>query len=788
MSAAENASPSSPPAPAPPPSWRALFALRSVRLYFVVCGVVAALTALQPLFAVMGPELALVLGLVLPLFAAPMGARLVVEARMRGTDAPRALLRRALAISLVGPAIPVLAAIVSGLVRGFCDPWSGALFVALGPGVGVPLAALAGVVAASLTERPRLATFLAWLVPVGSIALGIERFVGTPAIFAYTHFVGYFPGTLYDPDIAVEGPYWALRLGSLALAVALAVTFEACFDGRRLALGRLRRAPFSAALVATLALGLALAEAYGPELGLRSTSASIARELGGRYEGERCVVLVPRELPRAQAERLRDDCDFRVARAEEVLGVTQPTRITAFFFRTTEEKRRLMGASNTYIAKPWRNEVYLQLGGWPHPVLFHEVVHVVAGNVGRGPFRVSGSIGGMLPSAGIIEGVAVAVAWDEREDLTPHQWARALVEVGHAPSIEETEGLGFLLQPASRAYTASGSFVRWILETRGSGAVRRLYASGSYEETLGMPLAEAEAEWRAFLETVPLPPYAVPMARLRFERPAIFGQICPHAIASLEEELGAALGSGDDARALARCEAILALDEGQAGVRAVRVGALARSGRIDEAEAELAVLVGPPAAATPIVVRAREQLGDAHWQRGELERARALYEANLAVPQPEDARRQIDVRLYGLEHGREVAGPLLELLAPDARVPHDAATQLAALAALDDADPGGLAPYLVARQLFARERFDMALPRLVTANERRFPTPLILREAERMWAISLYATGDLEGARQRFEAIAADARDASEGDVGRLVEAEDWLARIRWARARAASR
>ncbi len=770
-----------------PSRWRAVFALRSVRLYFVVCGIVAALTAIQPLFAVMGPELALVLALVLPLFAAPMAARLLIEARTRGTDLPREVALRALAVSLTGLAIPLSTAVVSGFTRGWCDPWAGALFVVLGPVIGVPLSALAGVVAGSLTERPRLATLLALLVPVGSIALGLSRFVSTPAIFAYTHFVGFFPGSLYDADIAVEEPYWTLRLASLALFVALWVLYEAGFDGRRLAWARLRSSPWSLSLVLGLSVALVTVEAYGPELGHRSSSESITRELGGRLEGERCVVIVPRELPRAQAERLRDDCDYRVTRAEQVLGVTQPARVTAFFFRSTDEKRRLMGAANTYIAKPWRNEVYLQLGGWPHPVLFHEIVHVVAGNVGRGPFRVSGGIGGLLPSAGIVEGVAVAVAWDERDDLTPHQWARAMVEVGHAPSIAETEGLGFLLQPASRAYTASGSFVRWILETRGNAAVRRLYQSGSYEDALSMPLADAEAEWRAFLETVPLPPQAIAMARLRFERPAIFGQICPHAIASLEGELGAALGSGDDARAIERCDAILALDEGQAQVRSLRAGALARRGRLEEAEAELRTLVGPPAAATPILVRTREQLGDALWQRGELDRARSLYEANLEIPQSDDARRQIEVRLFGLEHGREVSGPLLELLAPDARVPHDGATQLAALAELEAADPSGLAPYLVARQLFFRERFDLARRPLARSRERGFPSPLIAREAERMQAITFFATGDLAAAEQHFTRIASEARGTADGDLGRVVEAEDWLVRIRWARARAAS-
>lgn len=771
-------------------SWRSTFELRAVRVYLVLSGLTAIGCAVQPLFAVMGPELALALGLALPIFVAPTSARILIAARARE---PRAsgrgssgaeLAQHVLGVALAGLAIPCLAATAAGFVYGFCDAAQGALFVLLGPGLGVPLAALAGLAAASLTSRPRVATLLATLVPIASIALGLYRFVDTPAIFAYTHFVGYFPGSLYDADIAIGAPYWTLRVASLALLALLLVTLHVAHDGTQLALGRFRERPRLAALAGMLALGLGLVELYGPELGHRSTSASIAAELGGRLDGERCTVIVPRELPRGQAERMRDECDYRVARAEEVLGVTQRARVTAFFFRDASEKQRLMGASNTYIAKPWRNEVYLQLAPWPHPVLFHEVVHVVAGNVGRGPFRVSGGIGGLLPSAGIVEGVAVAVAWDEREDLTPHQWARALVEIGHAPSIAATEGLGFLLQPASRAYTANGSFVRWILETRGNEAVRRLYRTGSYEEALGMPLAEAEGQWRAFLETVPLPPHAIPMARLRFERPAIFGQICPHAIAQLEEDLGIALVAGDDARAIERCEAILALDEGQASIRAVRVGGLGRAGRFEDAEAELAHLVGPPSAATPVIVRARESLGDAYWQHGDLARARALYEANLAVPQPEDQQRQIEVRLYALERGGEVSAALRELLAADARETVDAGTQLAAIARLDRADTGGLGAYLTARQLFARERFDLLLPLVDRANEQRLPTEAILRESERMRAMALYATGDLDAAEHAWRTIRDDAR-AREGDLGREVEAEDWLARLRWRRAHA---
>ncbi len=763
--------------------WRALFQRRSVRLYFLVCAITAGLTSLQPLLSVMGPELALILGLVLPLFAAPMAACVVVHAREHKLQND-VILRYAVIVALVGLAIPLIASIASGFIRGFCDPLAGSLFMLLGPFFGVLLAAVAGVFAGGLSTRPRLGVTLAVLIPVGSIALGLSRFVTTPAIFAYAHFAGYFPGSLYDPDIAITGAYLTLRLATLMLIVVFAVAFMVGFDGQRITLQKARSAPWSLALVLSLSVLLGVIEAYGPELGHRSTRASIAQELGGQLHGERCDLIYPRELTHEQATRILDDCDFRIDQASRVLGVTQEARITAFFFRDTLEKQRLMGASNTYIAKPWRNEVYLQLGEWPHTVLFHELVHVVAANVGTGPFRVSGRLGGLLPSPGIVEGVAVAVAWDEREDLTPHQWARALVEVGHAPSISETEGLGFLLQPASRAYTASGSFVRWILETRGNAVVRRLYQTGSYEEALGMPLDEAERAWRSFLQTVPLPPHAVPMARLRFERPALFGQICPHAIAALEQDLSDSVHSGDNARTIEHCDAILALDEGQAYVHSVRAGALARVGRMDDAEAELRALIGPPSAGTPVIVHAREEIADAAWQRGDITRARALYEANREVPQPNDGQRQIEVKLNALSRPLAERNALVEFLAPSATRPHDGVTTMAALARLTELSSDGLGDYLAARQLFVRQRYDLALPLVERALERGLTGELVRIEAHRMHAATLYAVGDLDGALRawgviRFEALATLGHD------GRAVEAADWLARIRWAEARA---
>ena len=755
---------------------------RSTIAALIVAGVTGLLLCLSPLFGTPGIESALVLGIVLPPFCGAIGARVVDRLRKEG-GAPEAaeLFADAVAGALAVLAVPVLLLALNTLRVPVCAPGEGLAFLLLGPTIGVVLAATIGVVVGIFVSRPRLATTVAVLVPFVAIGVALYRFYATPAIFAYGHFFGYFPGTLYDPDITITLPYATFRGIGLAWILGLWAAVAALWSPEVLR-------PSVGVLIARWRMGLAAlvcvvaaiaGGANGNELGHRSSAESIGEALGGRLESDRCLVLFPREMPRRDARRLGEDCDVRVEQAERVLGVTQRERVTAFFFRSAEEKRAQMGASNTYIAKPWRSEVYLQTGEWPHPVLFHELVHVVVGNVGRGPFRIAGSLGGLLPSPAIIEGVAVAAAWAPQGGLTPHQWARAMLDADLAPPLESVEGLSFLLQPASRAYTASGSFVRFILDTEGSAAIRTLYLTGDFEEALGRPLADAERDWHRFLrEEVELTDEARALARLRFEQPGIFGRICPHTIANLEDELAADLSAGDDRAALRTCESILELDEGQAGTRTLLVGTLARIGQRERADHELALLVGPPSAAPPLVFAARQTLADAHWTRGETEEAARIYRELMTEPMRDEELRQIEVRLLAIEMGDAGERALRGLLVPPRDITSDPATAMAHIAALDAVREDGLAAYLAARQLAFRQRFDLALPRILDARRRGLPTERLTEEARRLEAITRFGRGDHESSTRLWREILSDAASSP----AESLEATDWLARIRLSR------
>jgi hypothetical protein len=750
----------------------------SVRLSFAV-GVLLALVfaMISPLIGVPGPESALVLGVVLTPFVAAAGARIAIAARTQTISRTGELLERALAVGIGAVALPTFILALNGARVPWCAPWEGLAFMALGPLAGAVLAAMVGVAVGTIVRGPRIATALAAALPILVTLASFGLLYFTPAIFAYGHFFGYYPGTLYDPDVAIEAPYLTFRAFSAVQIGAVAAWILAVVDPQTARASFQRAAQHRGTLAVTAAL-FAMAfvgEMRATDLRHRSTASSIAEHLGTTLHGQYCDAVVPRELPRERGLRLRDDCDLRVAQMSDALGVRPPERVTAFFFRSTGEKRELMGASHTYIAKPWRREVYLQIDAWPHPVLAHEIVHVVAGEVGIGPFKISGSIGGWLPSPGIIEGIAVALAWEERDGLTPHQWARAMMELERMPSLASTEGLGFLLQPASRAYVASGSFMRWILDTRGPEVVREIYRRGDYEGPLETSLSSAEVEWRAWLEReVPLPPEALAMAEARFDRPAIFSQVCPHAVAALMEEVSGDIAAGDDAHAAQTCERVLDIDPNDTRARAWYAVSLARQGDIERARRELDRLIGPPSAARPVIRAARQGIADALWSHGHLHEAATIYRAILEEPLGDEEARQIEVRLLAVESGVVESTQLRQLFAPPREMQSDGVTAMQAIGRLRELRADGLGSYLEARQMMHRERFDLAMAALTEMEERGLPNERMRREARRMRATAMFGLGERAQSRELWREVFHDAHSTEAARV----EALDWLDRI----------
>lgn len=726
----------------------------------------ALLVGFLPLFGGPGYESSLALGILLPVPVALATAASVCGAPGQAIGArlrrPLDALTANFCFALLVTAIQVVVLIIHGARVGFCDAGQGLLLFALGPASGVLLAAawgtLVGLLGGHVERRSnRWVLLVAALGPIGGVLASVWRFWSSPMVFAFDPYVGFFAGTLYDTVIDAVPRLVTYRAGTLGTLVAVA-----CFcavtrrDGSgRLAWSRASRRPLPVSL-GLLGAALSLSVyAYGPELGHYQTAATIREALGALVASERCDIVYASGIGVERAKLLATECDAHLAGHERYFEQPLPERVTVFAFMSAAQKGALMGASNTYIAKPWRREVYIQSDNYPHPVLGHELAHVVAGAFGQGPLLVAGPLGGWIPDPGRIEGFAVAAAPPEDAEFTLLEWTKALRELRLLPPLRSIFRLSFLGKNSATGYTVAGAVVSWLHDTYGPAKLRAWYAGASFDEAFGKPLDAVEQELSRALDGVELSARILELARARFDRPAIFGRRCPHVVDHLLESAGAAFERFDIESAISAYREGLDLDPANFNARMGLAACDQRRGADAEAMARYRALAEDPGLTRVQRSAAVERLADRALLAGD-ERASVLYvEAELHAFD-EHRARTIAVKRYAADNadGRRA---IIELLIGSPERGADFGAANAALGRWAERDPtNGLADYLIGKNLYSRARWQEAGEYLSRALERDLAIPSVRREALRSSVFVGCALGDARRASEAASEYLAD--------------------------------
>ena len=720
-----------------------------------------------PLFGGPGYEQSLASGLVLPTAAAITVA--VELSRLESPPAPLTAVGRGVATGLWLGAVSFATALLQGARVGICDLWGGLVGFVLTALVGAVLGGVWGAVLAEAVRRVsrrRLRIVCAVLgglaLPLASALVSVWRFYSSPMVFAFDPFAGYFSGVLYDTVIDAGSQLFTYRLGSAASLVCVALVASLLTrdpDRGRLTLSPRRTVPafFTRVVLALLALVSSVVITWnGPALGHWETSASITEELGGQLSGARCDVVFPASLLPHESLLLMKDCDEQLLAVEAALGAHGPERIVAFFFRDAGDKKRLMGAADTLIAKPWRHEIYVQLASYPHPVLGHELAHVVAGTFGRGPFRVAGGLGGLLPDPGLIEGVAVAAS-PEDDELSNAEWAHAMLDLGLLPPLRDVFSLDFLGASASKSYTIAGAFVRHVLDQYGGAVVRRWYGGESIETLTGKTWADLDREFRAAISAMSLLPEAASFARARFDRPAMFGRTCPHTVDALRRKADSCRDAHEVTRAVAAYRSVLAHDAHDWGARYGLGVVNVRFGDVPYGETLLRALEGEEQAPRPYRDRAADALADLALLRGDDARARTEYERLAAHTLDEDFARTLDVKAL-TSTDPESRAAVVALLLGGAQRPADAVLAAEREGEWEARTGSPLASYLLGRSLVGRAWYVEAAGHLDRALDAQdIGSVRVAREVVRQRAIAACALGDREAvSRMRARVMVED--------------------------------
>jgi len=748
----------------------------------LLCALLCALGFL-PLLGGFRYEAALVAGLIAPSWAAcaafALGRRKAASWAAAATVGDRRRLdwgMWALAPAGWHALAVLLAAALYDALQGTCELLPGVGLFLLGPVMGTLLGAAFGATLAGLLllrGRPgsppkRALILLGPLGPLAAALLSLAEFAWGPAVYAYDPFAGYFAGPLYDTIPFDLERLLLFRCGSVLSLGAFWLLGRAAWLEPRGAQPPRVSCPLSAKLVlASLLLLGSLAHAgLATELGLATTSGSLARELNGRAVRGVCHVhYSPWVSPRVAA-RIAWECAAHVRQLRQHFELPgSGPALTVQLFANAEEKGRLMGARTTYLAKPWRREVYLQVDAFPHPVLRHELAHAVSAEFGAGPFRIAGSLFGLVPDPGRIEGFAVAAALTEEGDATEAEWARALLDLGQLPPARQLFSLGFLGSAAVKSYTSAGAFVSHLHARYGARVMKRWYRGEDLEKLTGKSWAELDRDYRQAIAQLPISGNLRALAEELFSRPSLFGRRCPHAADRALERAGA-LCPVNAAEAKKAVDRALELDATRRDAQGLLPGCYLGAGQVGEAERLLRALAASPQISGREKVRAAVTRADLAWVQDRSWEAARGYEEALRGALTGAEMRSVSLKRWALDRPEPVKSAVRRYLAHGAPGGTDPAARLAALFDWYRVGPDrGVAAYLLGLQLLEGDpaRGQALLEEAIESGELR---AAFVVEAERRLLLSACLAGDparvaaLAGELSRQKDSAVQARRA----------------------------
>lgn len=690
--------------------------------------------------------------------------------------------RAGLAATLLPALLPLVILQMNGVFVRQCDILAGIGFFAIGPIFSSLFAALIGASLACWsppTGRRRRAAWLFFGLFLIWAIWDVAHIYRHPAIFVFNPFVGYLQGALYDTVVDIDSRIVLYRLNNLIQLVFFAALTAAMFSPAR------RRASWHDAprsrpmLLALLAFGLGLAffSARG-QVGYEITRAELIRQLGGTLEDERLTLHYDRRIPETEARALFAAHRFRIHQIEGRLGATYPKRIKSFVYATPAQKRLLMGAGQVYIAKPWLDEIHLNRVPPAHPVIRHELAHVILGLFAPAPFHIPTRMC-VFPHMAMVEGAAEAFEWDTGA-LTPHEWAHAMREAKKAPDLRRLlDPTGFLSQGSDKAYTLVGSFVRHLEDLHGIERLRDVYADADFERVYGRPVSELVADWERFVDALDVPDDAAGLATGRFNTVAIQYRPCGLDVARVEQEahkLASDSKTAPQAREL--YEQVVGWIPEDAQKRLPLIRLAANDGLAAVQSAYQAYLAAPKNHNVVSDASAAELLADALARTGDIDSARTIYAEVAQSPQPEDKRRATLVKL-ALTDDPETARALPYLV--DGR---RSALKTAHTSRPDDL----ILAYLTARRIVQDEREVQNLAGLEALVEvlarlefAAFPGEhgadlhgMLRRETARLIAEEQWRREDFASAQRAWLRVAALSRFS--GDAERFRDLSEWAA------------
>ncbi len=352
------------------------------------------------------------------------------------------------------------------------------------------------------------------------IAFGLASIWFLPQKRLVNLLIGFIHGPIYDNWIALDAGILYARMGHFFIALFL-LSFAWLKKNDLLS-----RVICGVLLVSSIFVG-ALAQNFPSVVqGKSHLEKALPATLTGKHFTMHYREEPNKTGPTESIKKLFHEAQFHIDELSKVLGDRTPF-VEVYVYPDQGAKKLWFGGGATDVTDVYTPSIHITEAGSPHPTLRHELVHALASELGYHGL-------GFHPNMAFTEGLAVALAPEER-DISLHDGAAALIKSKKFPKISRLFSPLFWQESGSRAYTAAGSIISYLVDTYGVEAVFKLYSGQSWDKAFGKDRQIVLREWLNFvLKNFDEERYEL-YAESLFRYPGTLGALCPHSKSDLRQ-------------------------------------------------------------------------------------------------------------------------------------------------------------------------------------------------------------------------------------------------------------
>ena len=730
---------------------------KSVIFSFAIVVILSIVLTFFPLLGALGFEFSTISAIVLSFLSVFISATLISSSEIKNRTRNNFLdtVGSIYIVNLLFLLSAYLIGLTSSLIKGDCFIKEGSIFFLLIPAISVFFSSTLGILAGYFFGRKGI---LVGLIAIFFLTVyAIWQLYHGVSIFVYNPIFGFFPGPLYDEAIPITNTLIISRLWVFLWGILLLLALRIAYGFRQTSVG-----VWDVLIFVAVGISIIVISINEPKIGISYTREYITDNiLSGSFETDNFIIYYAPGTKEAENIMLiADDHEWRYKQLKEYLNLDSTQKIKSYIYPDVETRKKAIGAGETTIANPLHGEIHLIYDSYPHPILKHELVHVMSAEFGNDLVKIS-------PKIGLLEGVAVAADW-RGQKFTPHQWSKVMYEMDIAPEIDDIVGFGFWYAPSEISYTLMGSFSRYLIDTYGIENYKQAYKTGDfsiYEKSV----EELSSEWKEYLITVEVPPETKTIAETRFSRPSIFAATCPRKIAQIKIAAYEYFNDDNYYRAKERFSDALKLNNTDPSL----IRWLAYSHYYDGNYKRAKEVAGSSASSTNVQKTLLENIkGNSQWHMGGSEEALNTFNSLQNKDIPYYLSRELEIKTSAISEGglieeniKQFFGTRNELL------------QFGYLQEIISEEPT-YAPafYLMGRLLFNEGEFEKAIPNLIEANLIGLPNYKLRNENLRILGISQFAQGNYDQAIVTFNyLLLLEENEAAKAYAQDFIDRSGWM-------------